>query len=130
MFNSLPQNIVGIERTESQKELVEIYAAADVMFNPTIEDNLPTVNLESQSCGTPVVCYKTGGCPETIRNGETGFIIPKEDISEAVEYINLICNNSKTKYIDKCRQYITNNFMREERYKDYMDIYKEVIGIR
>lgn len=129
-INSLPQNIVGIERTESQKELVEIYAAADVMFNPTIEDNLPTVNLESQSCGTPVVCYKTGGCPETIRNGETGFIIPKEDIEKAIECIKLICKDPKNRYIEKCRKNIVCNFMKKDRYKEYMDVYKDMTKIR
>jgi glycosyltransferase involved in cell wall biosynthesis len=60
----LPQNILGIERTESVGELVEIYSAADVFFNPTYEDNYPTTNLEAIACGTPVVTYNTGGSPE------------------------------------------------------------------
>lgn len=62
----LPAGIIGFERTESQRQLAEIYSASDVFFNPTYEDNYPTVNLEAEACGTPVITYDTGGCAETI----------------------------------------------------------------
>ena len=65
-LKTLPSNIVGIERTNSPKELAEIYSAADVFVNPTYEDNYPTVNLEAQACGTPVITYKTGGSTESV----------------------------------------------------------------
>lgn len=52
-------------RTESAAQLAAIYSAADAFFNPTVEDNFPTVNLEAEACGTPVVTYDTGGCADT-----------------------------------------------------------------
>ncbi|QOS69951.1 glycosyltransferase [Eggerthella guodeyinii] len=63
----LPQGVIGLTRTDSPQELVGIYSATDVFLNPTREDNYPTVNLEAEACGTPVVTYSTGGCPETVR---------------------------------------------------------------
>lgn len=66
----LPKNITGISRTENVQELVKWYSAADVFFNPTLEDNYPTVNLEAISCGTPVVSFNTGGSPETVKYGK------------------------------------------------------------
>lgn len=65
-LEALPEGVIGIKRTESREELAAIYTAADVFFNPTREDNYPTVNLEAEACGTPVVTYDTGGCAETI----------------------------------------------------------------
>lgn len=62
----IPAGIVGLTRTDSREELAGIYSTADVFFNPTVEDNYPTVNLEAEACGTPVVTYDTGGCRETI----------------------------------------------------------------
>lgn len=59
-------HIVALPRTDTQQELVKAYTAADVFFNPTREDNYPTVNLEAEACGTPVVTYNTGGCSETL----------------------------------------------------------------
>ncbi len=65
-IKTLPQNCLGIKRTSSSQELAGIYTAADLFFNPTYEDNYPTVNLEAQACGTPVITYDTGGSNETI----------------------------------------------------------------
>ena len=55
-----------ISRTNSAVELAEIYTAADVFLNLTYEDNYPTVNLEAQACGTPVITYDTGGSVESV----------------------------------------------------------------
>lgn len=64
-------NVIALPRTSSLTQLVEIYSAADVFFNPTLEDNYPTVNLEAQACGTPVITYDTGGCGETLELPES-----------------------------------------------------------
>jgi putative colanic acid biosynthesis glycosyltransferase len=58
--------LIALPRTDTQLELVQAYSAADVFFNPTVEDSYPTVNLEAQACGTPVITYDTGGCRETL----------------------------------------------------------------
>ena len=70
----LPAGIVGLERTDSQKQLAEIYSAADVFFNPTYEDNFPTVNLEAEACGLAVVTYDTGGSRETLHMAGSTYI--------------------------------------------------------
>ena len=62
----LPENILHIERTDSPRELAEIYTAADLLINATLEDTYPTVNLEALACGTPVITYRTGGSPESL----------------------------------------------------------------
>lgn len=54
-------------KTDSIDELVQHYNEASVFFNPTKEDNYPTVNLEAEACGTSVVTYDVGGCRETIK---------------------------------------------------------------
>ena len=74
---NLPKNIIGITRTNNIKELAEIYSAADVFVNPTLEDNFPTTNLEALACGTPVITFNTGGSVESIDN-TTGFVVTKK----------------------------------------------------
>lgn len=63
----LQDTLIALQRTGSAEELAGAYTAADVFFNPTLEDNYPTVNLEAEACGTPVITYDTGGCRETVR---------------------------------------------------------------
>lgn len=62
----MPSQILAISRTTDIKELAEIYTTADVFINPTYADTYPTVNLEAQACGTPVVTYRTGGSIESV----------------------------------------------------------------
>lgn len=77
-IRALPESIIGIEHTSSAEELAGIYSTADVFFNPTHEDNFPTVNLEAEACGTSVVAYDTGGCAETIVGSSSRVILPSE----------------------------------------------------
>ena len=79
-------NILALPRTASALELAQIYSAADVFVNPTLEDNYPTVNLEAEACGTRVITYDTGGCKETIRR-EDSVVIPHgvDNIIEALQ---------------------------------------------
>lgn len=78
---NLPKRIISIACTQNQEELAEIYSAADIFVNPTLEDNFPTVNLESLACGTPVITYRTGGSPESITKN-TGKVVPYKDYVE------------------------------------------------
>lgn len=75
----LPANVIGLKRTESAIELAEIYSAADVFFNPTKEENYPTVNLEAASCGCRVVTYDTGGSAETVAGSATAIVLRESD---------------------------------------------------
>ena len=86
-INALPKGIIGICRTENTKKLVEIYRQASILFNPTYEDNFPTINLEALACGTPVITYDTGGGVECIDEGKNGYIVSKGDINKAAELI-------------------------------------------
>lgn len=76
---TLPNTILALPRTNSAEALAKIYSAADVFVNPTYEDNYPTVNLEARACGTRVVSYATGGCAETLGEGDT--LVPKGDVA-------------------------------------------------
>ena len=67
-------NIITISHTENATELAQIYTAADVFVDPTKEDNLPTVKLEAEACGTPVITYDTGGYTETIRLEDSSVV--------------------------------------------------------
>ena len=73
-IRQLPEGAIGLARTDSPQELAGIYSTADVFFNPTVEDNFPTVNLEAEACGTSVVTYDTGGCAETVQRGDSRVV--------------------------------------------------------
>ena len=73
-IKDLPAGAIGLARTDSREELAGIYTAADVFFNPTQEDNYPTVILEAEACGVPVVTYNVGGCGEALSNDKSSSV--------------------------------------------------------
>lgn len=65
-IDALPENIVGIRRTNSVQELAEIYTAADVFLNPSREETQGLTTVEALSCGTPVITYNKTAVPEVV----------------------------------------------------------------
>lgn len=123
---SLPDGIIPIARTENVRRLAELYSAAEVFVNPTWQDNYPTVNLESISCGTPVVTYNTGGSVESITPA-TGVVVSQGDIRALRQAITMIENGGKNLYQTTCREYALSHFRKEDRYADYLRLYAECI---
>jgi phosphatidylinositol alpha-1,6-mannosyltransferase len=70
-------------------ELPAHYAAGDVFAMPCRThgrgldvEALGIVFLEAAACGLPVVAGRSGGSPETVREGETGLLVDGRDVEE------------------------------------------------
>lgn len=125
-IDSLPKNILGVKRTNSQEELSEYYSLASVFVNPTYEDNFPTTNLEALACGTPVITYNTGGSPEAI-DSDTGRVIDKGDINSLIGTIGILTSFDREKIRQYCRSRATSLFNKDDRYADYIQLYHSLI---
>ncbi len=89
---NLPKEILVIERTNSVEQLAQIYTAADVFVNLTHNDTYPTVNLEAQACGVPVLTYNVGGSVESVPQSN---IVNENDIDGMIELINKLCSQQE-----------------------------------
>lgn len=122
----LPKNIIAIDKTNSIKELAEIYTAANVFVNPTLEDTFPTTNIEAQACGTPVITFNTGGSPESIVQG-TGFVVEQENLEELIEKIQLIKTIGKENLYKNCIEN-SKKYNMKHKYIEHYELYKDLIG--
>lgn len=121
----LPDSIISIHRTQNQKELAEIYTAADLFVNPTREENYPTVNMESIACGTPVLTFRTGGSAE-ILDETCGSVVDCEDIDAMEKEIVRICD-WKPYGMEACLER-AQSFDMNQRFQDYVSLYDTVVG--
>ncbi len=121
----LPLNIYGITRTENVEELALLYSIASIFFNPTHEDNYPTVNIEAIACGTPVVTYRTGGSSEIIEITGAGKVVKKGDYQSV---INIARKYKGKKLILKREVYKMISHTRMV--KDYINLYQELQSIQ
>lgn len=118
----LPSNIIGIKRTESIQELVQIYSASDIFLNLTYCDTYPTVNIEAISCSIPVITYETGGSPESVRQG-LGKVVEQGNIKELIEAIKAVkveISEGKYKMLSTHRY---DEFDNEQAIQKYMTLY-------
>ena len=119
----LPPNILSIHRTHNQKELAELYTAADVFANPTREENFPTVNIEALACGTPVVTFNTGGSPE-IADEHTGSVVAYGDVSGMRNEIIRVCTGKEytaSSCIERAKLFSADSI-----YREYIALYNEL----
>lgn len=79
---------LGIVKDEITLQIA--YHAADILFHPAPVDNLPNTVAEAMSCGTPVLAFQTGGLPEMIIDGETGWLVKKIDNSSILKTLKKI----------------------------------------
>ena len=54
-------------------------AACDVLLVPAVEEPFGRSLIEAMLLGTPLIAADSGGNPEIIRHGETGYLVPPDD---------------------------------------------------
>lgn len=120
----LPKNIISIHRTNNQKELAEIYTAADVFVNPTREEVLGLTNIEANACGTPVITFRSGGSPECI-DETSGSVVECDDVDALEKEIIRICETSPYSLDDCVKR--AEAFDQNERFMEYVELYKGLL---
>jgi len=76
-------DIIWIEKMVSRSEAKALYSGASVFVCPSIYEPFGIINLEAMACGTPVVASAVGGIKEVVVEGETGFMVPLEQMKES-----------------------------------------------
>lgn len=79
----------------SREEVARVLKAADVFALFSTYEGLPHVVLEAMAAGTPVVASAAGGTPETIRDGESGLLVPVGDEDALADALIGVLTDSK-----------------------------------
>ncbi|KQU68612.1 glycogen synthase [Phycicoccus sp. Root101] len=72
------EGVVWIAEMLPRAEVIALLSAATVFACPSIYEPLGIVNLEAMACELAVVATATGGIPEVVVHGETGWLVPIE----------------------------------------------------
>src|SRR5205823_10155216 len=75
--------VIWIDEMVDKATVRELYSNAAVFCCPSIYEPFGIINLEAMACETPVVATAVGGIKEVVADGETGFLVPIDQLSES-----------------------------------------------
>jgi len=113
-----------------QEYIGQLMNCADLFFLPSEQESFGLVALEAQSCGVPVIGAATGGLPEVVEDGKTGFLLPVGDISGmAQKSLELLSKKALHQAFHKeARKRVLDYFDSDSIIPQYEAFYEEVIN--
>ena len=119
-------HIVGMKRTTCMQELVDLYTAADVVLNLSLEETFGLTTIEGFACGTPSIVYNCTASPELV-SPETGFVVEPRNILRVIDCMIEIKKHGKAHYSNACRRRAEERFDKNKNFMKYIDVYREII---
>lgn len=112
-------------------DLPAVLGAADLLVHvPRHEDPFPGVVLEGMLAGLPVIGSKSGGIPEQIDHGETGYIVPKDEPTpELTDRIRTLTDDEERRaQMGRAgRRRVLNEFDETAYYRSVADLYRSLL---
>jgi colanic acid/amylovoran biosynthesis glycosyltransferase len=112
------------------------FAQADIFVLPSIttrngeKEGIPTVLLEAQSSGLPVISTWHAGIPEAVVDGETGFLVEECDVEDLAAKLALLVSSEelRERMGKKGRKHIGREFNIQTQIERLERIYDRVIN--
>ncbi|OGO04704.1 MAG: hypothetical protein A2Y73_01265 [Chloroflexi bacterium RBG_13_56_8] len=88
------EDLVIFVGSRAQEDLPYYYSAAAACVMPSLYESFGMVALEAMACGTPVIASRVGGLTFTVRDGETGFLVPEGNPEALAEKLELVLRDN------------------------------------
>ena len=74
--------VIWVQEMLPKQEVIQVLTHATIFVCPSVYEPMGIVNLEAMACETAVVATATGGIPEVVADGETGLLVPIEQVND------------------------------------------------
>lgn len=122
-MNRLPQEILGLPRTDNIEDLVDWYNIAEVYFNASKAETFGMTVIEALACGTPVVTYDVCAMKEILTDN-CGFVIEEDKGMNAIAQCIVKCNKQR---MEKNCIERSKLFEKNLQYEKYMELYRKIL---
>jgi N-acetyl-alpha-D-glucosaminyl L-malate synthase BshA len=113
-----------------QDEVAQLISLADLLLLPSEKESFGLVALEAMACGVPTVGSCTGGLPEVVEHGKTGFLAPVGNVEKMAEYaIELLSNPTLYQsFVENGLARAKSMFCGQQITEQYIELYKELLS--
>ncbi|SEN28870.1 N-acetyl-alpha-D-glucosaminyl L-malate synthase BshA [Lihuaxuella thermophila] len=112
-----------------QDEVSQLISLADLLLLPSEKESFGLVALEAMACGVPVIASNTGGLPEVVEHGRTGFLADVGAVEEMAGYaVRLLKDEAlHQSFVRAGIERVRQHFSGEQIAKQYEDLYDQVV---
>jgi glycosyltransferase involved in cell wall biosynthesis len=124
---TLPHNHLGT--IESDLLLSIFYSLADLFVIPSRQEAFGQTAMESMACGTPVVGFDTGGIPDMVRPGETGWLAETGNVRALRDTIEqaLADDAAREQRGQRCRAVVEDEYTLKHQACQYIRLYESLV---
>lgn len=128
---NLKKSIVEDETFMREGDRGEFLQNAKALLFPILwEEPFGMVMIEAMACGTPVIAFDRGSVSEVVKDGVTGFVVPKKEgvrgLTRAIKKLQSLNIHEYQEMRRACRAHVEQNFTVDKMVEDYERIYKSV----
>jgi glycosyltransferase involved in cell wall biosynthesis len=115
---------------QARERIPEILAITDIFVLPSFWEGMPGAVMEAMAQGIPVVATDSGGTPEIVVDGATGYLVPAKDSSALAQKITLLLGDAllRKRMGESGQQRIQEQFSLRQMTEQYEIIYRELIA--
>ena len=109
-------------------DIPRVLAAADIMLMTSLSEAHSVSLLEGMASGLPVVGTRVGGIPETVAEGQTGLLAPRQDPPAVAEALRKLVDNAdlRKRMGQAGARRVRDLFRRSDMHRRYMEIYRRL----
>lgn len=120
---------VHVGRVDDDRRLSVLYSMADVFVIPSLQEAFGQTPLEAMACGTPVVGFKTGGIPDMVKPGETGWLAETGDVRSLRNALEtaLESDAERKRMGRRCREIVEEEYTLDRQAQQYEELYNSIL---
>ncbi|MFQ6126431.1 MAG: glycosyltransferase family 4 protein [Candidatus Heimdallarchaeota archaeon] len=113
----------------SEEEKIEILRRAWVLIATSMLEGWGIIVLEANLCGTPCIAYDVPGYRDSIKNEETGLLVPYGDIEKlALATIRVLGDEKLRRKLRRNALRWASNFSWDRSAREFMEILQKKLG--
>ena len=119
----------SVELCGVRDDMPAVYRQIDCIVIPSLREGLPYVLLEAMANKIPVVASRVGDIPRLIRHGETGYLVPPENVDELQKHMTMVLESPdlSTKLAESGYRLVREGFSATRMVNEVEEVYESLM---